>query len=168
MTLPHHRGHGDREDGDAFAAFRPRRGRVVALGCAIAALVVFIVIATVLPGPSEAGNWRLGDRLFFAGLGVAIAVVLWRYASIRATPTREALTVRNLFTTRTVPWRTVVDLRFGGGDPWVTIELEDTDTLAVMAIQKADGAYGQAEASRLAALLQALGPTATSPDVTPD
>ena len=167
MTQPHHRGHGDREDDDAFAAFRPRRGRVVALGCAIAALVVFIVIATVLPGPSEAGNWRLGDRLFFAGLGVAIAVVLWRYASIRATPTREALTVRNLFTTRTVPWRTVVDLRFGGGDPWVTIELEDTDTLAVMAIQKADGAYGQAEASRLAALLQALGPTATSPDVTP-
>jgi hypothetical protein len=45
------------------------------------------------------------------------------------------------------------------------VELDDTDTLAVMAIQKADGAFGRAEASRLAALIQALGPTADSPDV---
>ena len=63
-------------------------------------------------------------------------------------------------------WREVTDVRFGGGEPWVTIELDDTDTLAVMAIQKADGAFGRTEASRLAALVQALGPTTRSPDVT--
>ena len=85
-----------------------------------------------------------------------------------AIPTREALTVRNLFTTRTVSWQSVVDVRFSGGDPWVTLELDDTDTLAVMAVQKADGAYGRTEASRLAALVQALGPSAQSPDVQPD
>ena len=157
---------GDTGERSAFAPFRPRRGRVVSLVCAVASVVVFGVIATTLPGPAEAGNWRLGDRLFFAGLGVGIALVLWRYASIRATPTQETLTVRNLFTTRTVTWLSVVDLRFGGGDPWVTMELDDTDTLAVMAIQKADGAFGREEASRLAALVQALGPTATSPDIT--
>jgi hypothetical protein len=162
---PHPRGHSHHAE-DAFAPFRPRRGRAVSLGCAVATLALFGVIAALLPGPSEAGNWRLGDRLGFVGLGVAIAVVLWRYASIRATPTEEDLTVRNLFTTRTVPWTAVVDLRFGGGDPWVTIELDDTDTLAVMAIQKADGAFGRAEANRLAALVQALGPTTSSPEVT--
>jgi hypothetical protein len=37
-----------------------------------------------------------------------------------------------------------------------------------MAVQKADGAFGRAEASRLAALVQALGPSAQSPDVQPD
>ena len=47
--------------------------------------------------------------------------------------------MRNLFTTRTLSWREVVDVRFAGGDPWVTLALSDTDTLAVMAIQKADG-----------------------------
>jgi membrane protein implicated in regulation of membrane protease activity len=161
------RGHGHRED-SAFADFRPRRGRVVSLGCAVASLVVFAVIAVLLPGPAEAGNWRPGDRVFFAGLGVVIALFLWRYASIRATPTRETLTVRNLFTTRVVSWQEIVDLRFSGGDPWLTMELDDTDTLAVMAIQKADGAYGRSEASRLVALVQALGPTATSPEVTLD
>ena len=71
--------------------------------------------------------------------------------------------MRNLFTTRTVGVARVVDVRFAGGDPWVTLELDDTDTLAVMAIQKADGAFGRAEASRLAALVAGLGPSATEP-----
>ena len=82
------------------------------------------------------------------------------------TSSRVDLTIRNLFLTRRISWRDVADMRFEGGDPWVTIELTDTDTLAVMAIQKADAGYGRAEAGRLAALVQALGPTPPSPDVT--
>ena len=99
-------------------------------------MVVFGLIAVLLPGLDAGGQWRLGDRLFFAGVGLSIAALLWRYATIRAIPTRESLTIRNLFTTRTVPWLSVVDLRFGGGDPWVTIELDDTDTVAVMACRR--------------------------------
>ena len=133
---------------------------------AAATLVVFGVIAVLLPGPAQGGTWQTGDKVFFAAVGVAIAVLLWRFASIRAVPTRESLTVRNLFTTRTLSWREILDVRFSGGDPWVTIALSDTDTVAVMAIQKADADFGRAEAGRLAALVQALGPSATSPDVT--
>ena len=152
----------------AFATFRPRRGRVVAWGFAALCVVIFVLVAVLLPGPSEGGVWTVGDRIVLAALGLSIAALLWRYATIRATPTREALTVRNLLTTRTVPWRSVVDLRFAGGDPWVTLELDDTETIAVMAVQKADGDFARAEASRLAALVQALGPSAASPDVTLD
>ncbi len=151
-------------DPTAFAVFRPRRGRTVAYASAAAIVVIFAVIAVLLPGPAEGGVWRAGDRFFFAAVGVGIGAVLWRFASIRATPTREALTVRNLFTTRTIAWSTIVDLRFGGGDPWVTMELDDTETLAVMAIQKADADFGRAEANRLAALLQGLGRPAQGPD----
>lgn len=152
----------------AFAPFHSRRGRTVALVAAVASVLLFGAIAILLPGPAQAGNWQLGDRIFFASLGVAMAVLLWRYASLRAVPTRETLTVRNLFTTRIVSWRSVVDVRFGGGDPWVSLELDDTDVLAVMAIQKADGERGREQARRLAALVQALGPSAPSPDVTLD
>jgi MFS family permease len=168
VVSPHPGGRGPTPPDDvaAFAPFRPRRGRTVAYGFAAATLVVFGVIAVVLPGPEQGGTWRAGDKVFFAAVGVAIAALLWRFASIRAVPTRESLTVRNLFTTRVIPWRSVVDVRFGGGDPWVTIELGDTDTVAVMAIQRADAEVGRSEASRLAALVQALGPSATSPDVT--
>jgi hypothetical protein len=149
----------------AFAVFRPRRGRTVAYVLAVVTLLLFGLLAAVLPGPAQGGNWAPGDRVLFAAVGAAIAFLLWRFASIRAFPTRETLTVRNLFTTRTVSWREVVDVRFAGGDPWVTLELSDTDTLAVMAIQRADAHYGRAEASRLVALVQALGPSASSPEV---
>lgn len=39
----------------------------------------------------------------------------------------------------------------------MSLELTDTDTVAVMAIQKADGAHGRAMAARLAALIEFHG-----------
>jgi hypothetical protein len=162
-VTPRH--HAERDDEQAaFAVFRPRRGRTVALGFAVGTLVVFGVIALLLPSPAGGRGWTPGDRFFFFVVGLVMAFVMWRFASIRAVPTRDSLTVRNLFLSREVSWRSVVDVRFSGGDPWVTLELDDTDTLAVMAIQKADGEWGRTEASRLAALVQALGPAAPSPD----
>jgi hypothetical protein len=155
---------GRADEAAAFAPFRPRRGRVVAIVAAVVTLVLFALLATLLPGPREGGNWAVGDKLFFAAVGVAMAAMLWRFAAIRAVPTREALTIRNLFLTRTIEWSQVVDVRFEGGDPWLTLELTDTDTVAVMAIQKADGELGRAEAARLVALVQALSPPAPGPD----
>ena len=46
-------------------------------------------------------------------------------------------------------------MRLGDGDPWVMLDLSDGDVLAVMAIQRADGAYAVAEARRLATLVAA-------------
>ncbi len=150
----------------AFDVFRPRRGRVVALVVAVASLLLFGVVAILLPGPGSGGQWTPVDRVFFFGCGLAIAALLWRYASIRAVPSRQGLGIHNLVRSRTVEWRSVVAVQFSGGDPWVTLELDDTDQVAVMAIQKADGAYGKAEASRLAALVEALGTGPESPEVT--
>lgn len=162
------RAHDSADEQAAFAVFRPRRGRQVAYGFAVLTLVLFAVIAVLLPGPADGGTWRTGDKIFFAAVGGSIAFLLWRFASIRAVPTREGLTVRNLISTRTLSWKEVLDVRFSGGDPWVSLSLSDTDTLAVMAIQKADADFGRAEAGRLAALVQALGPATQSPDVTLD
>jgi hypothetical protein len=97
------------------------------------------------------------------GLGVVIAALAWRYASIIATPSREGLTVRNLVLTRTLEWPEIVGIQFGGGEPWVSLDLLDGDTLAVMAIQKADGEVAGREASRLAALVQAFGESREAP-----
>jgi hypothetical protein len=141
---------------DAWAPFRPRRGRTVALGVVWTSLVVFGVIAVVMPSQVD-GRWGLGDRLMFFGLGVAVALIAWRYASIVAVPSRTGLVVRNLVLTRTLTWPEVGGIQFGGGEPWVTLDLEDGDTVAVMAIQKADGPVAGREASRLAALVQAFG-----------
>ncbi|MGO4660574.1 PH domain-containing protein [Terrabacter sp. 2TAF16] len=148
--------HDPAADSAAWAPFRPKRGRGVALGVVWSSLAVFGIIAVVMPAQVD-GRWGLGDRLMFFGLGVAIAFLAWRYASIRAVPSRAGLLVRNLVLTRTLEWPEVVGIQFGGGEPWVTLDLEDGDTVAVMAIQKADGPLAGREASRLAALVQAFG-----------
>jgi hypothetical protein len=87
------------------------------------------------------------------GFGAALAAFLLRYASIRAVPDDDGLTVRNLLLTRRIGWAEVVEVRFPEGAPWVTVELDDTDEVAVMAIQRADGEAARAEARRLAGLV---------------
>ena len=153
---------------EALAPFRPRRGRAVALGVVWGSLLVFGVIAVIMPTQAD-GRWGPGDRVMFFGLGVLIALVAWRYAAIVAVPSREGLVVRNLVVTRTLEWPEIVGIQFGGGEPWVSLDLEDGDTVAVMAIQKADGDVSSREASRLAALIQAFGEAREpGPDARPD
>ena len=118
-------------------------------------LVIFTGVALSLPRVDPlVGGGGAFDQLMLISTGAAVAAFLWRFASIRAVPSPERLVVRNLFTTRTLEWAQIIRVQFGGGAPWVSVDLDDTDTVAVMAVQKADGAYGQAEAARLSALVQ--------------
>jgi Bacterial PH domain len=143
---------------DPYAVFRPRRGRRVAVTMGVLSLAIFTGGAISLPGADPLyGGWDLLDRLLLVLCGVAVGAALWRYASIRATPSAQGLVIRNLITTRSLEWAQIVRVQFGGGAPWVTVDLDDTDTVAVMAIQKADGAPGRAEAARLSALVQVHG-----------
>ena len=148
----------DHPKADPYAVFRPRRGRRVALVAAVLSVLIFTIGAISLPGKDVLyGGWGFGDRMLLVGTGFAVAFLMWRYATIRAVPTREGLTVRNLVLTRRLEWAQIVRVQFGGGAPWVSLDLDDTDTVAVMAIQKADGAFGRAEAGRLSALVQVHG-----------
>ena len=135
---------------DAQATFRPRRGRFLPLVMAGVAVVVCTIVAI---GMGAAGEWQVGDQLALVGLGLAMAAFLGRYASIKAVPDGAGLTVRNLMLTRTVTWDEVIEVRFPDGAPWVTLELDDGDELAVMAIQRADGRLGRDEAMRLARIV---------------
>ena len=134
----------------AEAPFRPRRGRILPLVLAGVAVVVCTIVAI---GMGAAGEWQVGDQLALVGLGLGLAAFLGRYASIRAVPDGSGLTVRNLMLTRTVTWDEVIEVRFPDGAPWVTLELDDGDELAVMAIQRADGQLGRDEAMRLASIV---------------
>ena len=140
---------------DPYAVFRPRRGRRVAMTMAVLSVLIFTIGAFSLPRTDPViGGWGLLDRLVMVLSGVGIAAFLWRYAAIRAVPTTHGLVIRNLVLTRRLEWSQIVRVQFGGGSPWVTLDLDDTDTVAVMAIQKADGAFGRAEAARVSALVQ--------------
>ena len=138
---------------EPYAVFRPRRSRVVATAAAVASLIAFVVVALTVPRGGVTG-WAGTDSVMFVLFGVLIAAFLMRYALVRAVPTERGLKVRNLISTRTVEWAQVVNVQFGGGQAWLVLELDDTEHLAVMAVQRSDGPHAQAEAGRMAALVQ--------------
>jgi hypothetical protein len=140
--------------------FRPFRARRVAITFAVAQAVVLLGLAVLTPGDGVI-PWHWYDRFGVVVLAGAIAYVLLLFARLRATPGPDGLVVRNVVTVTELEWAQIVAVRFGGGDPWVTLDLADGDVLAVMAIQRADGERGVAEARRLATLVAARSRTDT-------
>ncbi|WP_409483152.1 PH domain-containing protein [Arsenicicoccus dermatophilus] len=136
-----------------YDPFVPRAGRLMALAAGVAGLLLFCVLAALVPGGPR--GFGVMDRLLLVGCGLGIALLLARYAAIRADPSEEGLRVRNLFAARDIPWGDIEQVRFGHGDPWVRVLLHDTEEVAVMAIQRADGLGSRSEAARLTALVQA-------------
>ena len=140
----------------SYRTFRPRAARVVTLTLAVVVLVLTGLLIAFMPALNT------GDQVGFALVGLLIAGFCWRQATVQARVDDEGVTVRNLVYTRRLEWAEIVSVRFGSGRPWVQLDLSDGDTLAVMGIQRADGAYADAEARRLATLVAQH--TATSRD----
>ena len=134
--------------------FRSRRGRIMATVMAVVSVVLFTVLALLVAGVDE-GGWVVADRVMMGVLGVGLALVLWRWAAIKAVPDESGITVQNLVGRRHIAWAEIADVTFDDGDPWASLHLRDTETVAVMAIQRADGASSRAEAQRLADLVGA-------------
>jgi hypothetical protein len=134
-------------------AFRPQRARTIAWVIGAVELVALTALALLLPatGPT-AFHWY--DRLGVILVGVFVAFTLSRFVRLAALPDEQGLTVRNVVYTRRLDWAQVVAVRFGGGNPWATLDLSDGETLAVMAVQRADGARAATEAGRLATLVE--------------
>lgn len=132
---------------DDLRPFRPRLARTVSLAIALVVLVLTALLVAALR------HVPVGDRTGIALVGLAVAWFCWREAAVSARPDERGLTVRNLVLGRRLEWAEIVDVRFGEGRPWVQLDLADGDTLAVMAIQRADGAAAEREARRLATLV---------------
>ena len=133
---------------ELHAPFRPRLARVVALIFGLAVAVATPVLVLTIPG-----EYGLPDLLGFALVGGAIVWFCWRQATVRVLVDETGVSVRNLLLSRRLEWAEIVSVRFGQGRPWVQLDLADGDTLAVMGIQRADGAFAAAAASRLATLV---------------
>ena len=141
---------------ELHAPFRSRRGRLVGWIATVSVSGAMLLTAVVLPwsGPSAVG-WY--DRAGFVALAALLGWGLSRFALVGAEPSEAGLVVRNLLITRRLEWAEILGIRFGGGDPWVSLDLSDGDTLAVMAIQRADGVRASDEAGRLATLIALHG-----------
>lgn len=128
--------------------FRPVRGRLVSGLIGVGIFIGSIALSIVLPEQFE-----IMDRLTCAGIGIAVALFMSRYATIHARADAAGLYVRNLGAGELVPWQDITAVRFSQGMPWPRIDLADGTDMAVMAIQRADGPRSVDEAQRLADLI---------------
>src|SRR4051812_50215822 len=65
---------------DPYAVMRPRRGRAMAIGAGVASLVLFGAVAVLVDRAGIEG-WGLVDSLLMFGVGVLIALMMWRFAA---------------------------------------------------------------------------------------
>jgi hypothetical protein len=132
--------------------WRPLRTRVVAYTVAALVLVAITVIAVALPS-GGATPWHVADRIVFESIGVAVAATLWILARPRVTAARDGLTVVNMVRTRHLDWAQIVAVNLRAGDPWVLLDLDDGDVMAVMGIQASGGPTARRQVDELRALI---------------
>ena len=113
---------------------------------------MFVGFTTHAPDSTLAAN-----RWSFVVFAFIVALLLWRLGGVHASPSPQQLVVRNILKTRRLAWPEIVAVRMTVDDPWVMLDLADGTTQAVMAIQRADGERGMAQARRLATLVRNLG-----------
>jgi hypothetical protein len=103
-----------------------------------------------------------GDQAAMVILGLLGAAAILLFTRPRVVADARHLEVRNVIGSHDVPWGVVRRIVFEKGSPWVSLELEDDDTLAVMAVQAADKEHAVAAVRALRTLL------AASRDAAPD
>lgn len=124
---------------DVLFQARPRKARRVAVAAAVVLVVVFTVVAVLLRRTPTGVYFRFSDQVAMVLLGLLLAGAVLLFARPRVRAGADGVEVRNVLTTRMVPWDLVLQVSFPDGAPWARLELPDDEYIAVMAIQAADG-----------------------------
>jgi hypothetical protein len=144
---------------------RPRKIRRVCFVLAPVVAVFFAVLATALRGPfssgPDAGVFGPGDQVAMVILGLLLGGAILLFARPRVVADAQHIEVRNVLGEHSLPWAVVRGIVFERGNPWVSLELEDDDTLAVMAVQANDKEHAVAAVRALRALHAAAHDSAT-------
>ncbi|WP_100835151.1 PH domain-containing protein [Kitasatospora fiedleri] len=121
----------------------PRRNRAVLYALCAVLVVLFSVLAVVLPE-----SWQFNDRVMMACSGLLFAAVGLMLARPKVVADAEGLTVVNFVRSRRLSWAEVVRVNFRAGDPWVVLDLADGTALAAVGIQPGGGREQAIRAAR--------------------
>lgn len=137
--------------------FRPQKTRKVCFVLAGVVVLFFAGVGTALTGKIDSGNgvFHTSDQIAMIILGVLIALAILAFARPRVIADAAGVRIRNVIGGYELPWEVVRGVRFERGNPWVSLELEDDDVVAIMAIQAADKEYAVTAARALRTLLLA-------------
>jgi len=142
---------------DQPVTYRPQKARRVCFVLAGVVFVVFAALGAALRGPTDSGKgvFDASDQVAMVLLGVLGGLAVLAFARPKVVADAHHVKIQNVIGGYDLPWQVVRGVRFARGNPWVTLELEDDDVVAVMAIQAADKEYAVEAARTLRTLLEA-------------
>jgi hypothetical protein len=121
---------------------RPKRLLVVCRVAGVVLLVVFGVLAVLLRRGTAGGQqFGIGDQIAFFGIGVLLAWAVLQFTRARVVADERGLQIRNYVGEKVIPWQVVAAVRLDDGSPWASLDLQDDDTVALLAVQANDGMY---------------------------
>lgn len=132
---------------------QPRRLRRVCRLTAIAVLLVFGVLAALLPTRASADQHiGLSDQLSFFAIGLLLALGVIALSRPRVRASTEGIWVRNVLGERFFPWAVVLLVHLPDGAPWAQLELQDDQQVPLLAVQANDGQAAHEAVAALNAL----------------
>ena len=136
---------------------RPRRLLWVCRAAALGLVLVFGLVAYLLPGRQGRGDAAFGpgDQIAFFCIGLLLAWAALQFTRVRVEADSTGIRVRNYVGEKQLPWQVVAAVRLDDGSPWASLDLQDDDTVALLALQANDGARTVEAVLALRALLTA-------------
>jgi hypothetical protein len=120
---------------------RPRRLLLVCRAAGVVLLAVFAAVAYLLPRGSAGGEqFGVADQVAFFLIGVLLSCVVLQFTRVRVVADEHGVRVRNYVGEKFVPWQVVAGVRLDDSSPWASLDLQDDDTIALLAVQANDGA----------------------------
>ena len=110
--------------------------------CALAAAVVVgiaLVVALSLKSSSTGVvAFRTDDQIAIFGLGLALGAAIMALGRSRVDADAEGVRIRNVVIRHELPWTAVRAVSFARTSSWATLQLENDDEVAVLAVQAGD------------------------------
>lgn len=112
----------------------------VCWGVAALVMVVFSVVAVALGGgPPGDAQFQLPDQIAMVVLGGLVAGAVLGFTRARVRADLAGVRIRNVLGEKLIPWQVVRSVRMDDGASWASLELQDDDTVALLAVQSNDG-----------------------------
>ena len=135
---------------------RPRKLTRMCVGLAVLVVVLFTVVAVALGRGSDGdAAFRLADQVSMVGLGVLVALALLAFTRARVEADADGIRIRNVLGETVLPWQVVRSVRLDEGSPWASLDLQDDDTVSLLAVQANDGELAVQAVLALRELLRA-------------
>lgn len=141
-----------RGPGPDAVVIRPRILLITAWVAAVAIVLIFAVVAYLLPEVDTGVYFRVADQVSMLVLGLLIAAGLLLMARPRVRADAAGIEIRNIAAAHWYPWSEVVGIAFPDGASWARIDLPDDEYLPILAVQAVDRQHAVRAIRRLRGL----------------